>query len=62
MENVKGIYRKQLEQTTKEEVKCSLSEIKKWAEKIDKNSWRDALYRALINEIDEFCEWLKINS
>lgn len=62
LENVKGIYRKQLQQTNKEEVKSSLNEIKECAEKIDKNSWRTALYRALINEIYEFCKWLKINN
>ncbi len=43
-----------------EDVKKTLLDRKKSSERYDVNSWRSALYRALVTKVDEYCEWLKI--
>lgn len=60
LENVRVIYKNVLSACGKEELKSSLVEMKKSVETIDVNSWKAALYRALITKCDEFCEWLAL--
>lgn len=59
LENVRGIYKSELLVCGKQKLVSSLTEVKSSAEAIDINSWKSALYRALIRKCDEFCDWLK---
>ncbi len=58
LENVKKTYKNAVLSCGKDTVKLSLAEAKNSAEDVDINSWKAALYRALLNHCDEFCEWL----
>lgn len=58
IENCKGLYKRLLENCGQDNVKELLTENRISSEKIDRNSWRAALYRALENRVDEYCEWL----
>lgn len=60
LENVKGIYKNELLACGESKLKSSLMEVRDSAEEIDVNSWKSALYRALLINCDEFCEWLKL--
>ena len=58
LENVRGIYKNVFLSCGKDKLCESLKEVKNSAEKVDVNSWKSALYRALVRDCDEFCEWL----
>ena len=60
LENVMEIYKNELLACGKSKLVSSLMEVRNSAEKIDVNSWKSALYRALLIKCDEFCEWLKL--
>ena len=60
LENVKEMYKNELSACGKLKLEASLIEMKNSAEQIDINSWKSALYRALIRKCDEFCDWLKL--
>lgn len=60
LENVREMYKNELILCGKLNLKASLLEVKNSAEQIDINSWKAALYRALIIKCDEFCDWLKL--
>ena len=60
LENVRGMYKRELLACGKSKVESSLIGAKNSAEEIDVNSWRAALYRGLISKCDEFCDWLKL--
>lgn len=58
LENVRGIYKNEFLACGKNKLCESLSDVKNSAEKVDINSWKSALYRALVRDCDNFCEWL----
>lgn len=58
LENVRGIYKNELLSCGENKLCESLKDVKDSAEKVDVNSWKSALYRALVRDCDEFCEWL----
>ena len=58
IENTKEYYKKELLTCGKDNVTSSLKEVVKSAETIDVNSWKSALYRVLVKNIDAFCRWL----
>lgn len=60
LDNVREMYKDELKVCGKAKIELSLTEVKNSAEKIDINSWKSALYRALIKKCDEFCNWLAI--
>lgn len=59
VDNIKGMYKKELIEGSVTQVELSLNEVKKSAESIDINSWKSALYRELERKVDEFCIWLR---
>lgn len=60
LENIGGMYKKELLVCGEKELELSLIEMKDSAEEIDVNSWKSALYRALLRRSIEFFEWLKL--
>ena len=58
LENIRGIYKNEFLACGKNKLYESLSDVKNSAEKVDLNSWKSALYRALVKDCDNFCEWL----
>jgi len=60
LENVRGVYKKELLACGEMKLELSLIEMKDSAEEIDVNSWKAALYRALIRKSDQFFDWLKL--
>lgn len=58
LENVRGVYKSEFLTCGKNKLCESLIDVKNSAEQIDVNSWKAALYRALVRDCDEFCRWL----
>lgn len=58
---IKGRYKEMSISTSVSEIKYDLEEACKSAEDYDANSWKAALYRALVRQVDEYIEWLKPN-
>ena len=58
IENSRGYNRKLLLENGSEDVIKSLVELKIEFEKVDKNSWRSALYRELLRKATNYCNWL----
>lgn len=54
------MYKKELLVCGEKKLELSLIEMKDSAEEIDVNSWKSALYRALLRKSVEFSEWLKL--
>ena len=60
LENIRGMYKNEFLSCGKDKLCESLTDAKKSAEKVDVNSWKSALYRALVRDCDEFCKWLSL--
>ncbi len=58
MDSVKSKYKKMLGELLEEGIQKDLEEVCESAEAYDVNSWKAALYRALIRQKDEYIEWL----
>lgn len=59
IENMRKCYKSQLEECGKYQLISVLQETMESAESADVNSWKSALYRALVREGDNFCKWLE---
>lgn len=59
IENMRKCYKLELEECGKDQIILTLQETMKSAESVDINSWKSALYRALLREGDNFCKWLE---
>lgn len=61
LDSIEFRYKEMLSNTSISDIKCDLEKVCKSAEYYDVNSWKAALYRALVRQVDEYIEWLKLN-
>ena len=60
LDSIKYRHRKMLMNSTVEDLRTELEEMRESAECDDINSWKSALYRALERQVAEYAEWLSL--
>lgn len=56
--SIKGRYKDMVKKSSKDDVEKDIKSICESAEVYDVNSWKSALYRALVRQVDGYIEWL----